>query len=105
MVYWLYQLCFPTQRLLLLDRGWQEKPVSKPLSLFSCFPAKETLACQAARQHTTEILPHIASFFLFSRQELKRWVADFQWRRGEIMLSTAIATSLSFTLERDGALH
>lgn len=29
MASWLYQLWFPTQHLLLIDRGWQEKPVSK----------------------------------------------------------------------------
>lgn len=57
------------------------------LSIFSSFPAKETLACQTARQHTTEILPHIASFFLFSHQELKRWVTDFQRRKGKLCWS------------------
>lgn len=31
MASWLHQLWFPTQHLLFLDRGWQEKPVSKPL--------------------------------------------------------------------------
>lgn len=38
---------------------------------FQLFPSKKTLACQTARQHTTEILPHIASFFLFFTSRAK----------------------------------
>lgn len=51
---------------------WMAREASQQApSLFSCFPAKETSACQTVRQHTTEILPDIADFLPFFMSRAK----------------------------------
>lgn len=105
LAYWLCPLSFPTLWLLLLDHGGQEKRVSNPF-LFSAVSQQKKHYHIRLPDNMPQRFSHILLLsFLFLFQEIKRWVTDFREGGEGFMLSSATVTSLSFTLEWEGALN